>query len=36
VTSNPGCQMQLDSGVRSAGLPVRVLHLAEVLELATS
>jgi len=36
VTSNPGCQIQWDAGVRAAGLPVRVLHLAEVLELATS
>jgi glycolate oxidase iron-sulfur subunit len=36
VTSNPGCHMQWDAGVRAAGLPVRVLHLAEVLELATS
>lgn len=35
VTSNPGCQMQWDAGVRAAGLDVRVLHLAEVLELAT-
>ena len=36
VTSNPGCQMQWDAGVRAAGLHVRVLHLAEVLALATS
>jgi glycolate oxidase iron-sulfur subunit len=36
VTSNPGCQIQWDAGVRGAGLPVRVLHLAEVLELATA
>ena len=35
VTSNPGCHMQWDAGVRAAGMPVRVLHLAEVLELAT-
>ncbi|MBK7643134.1 MAG: 4Fe-4S dicluster domain-containing protein [Planctomycetes bacterium] len=35
VTSNPGCHMQWDAGVRRAGLDVRVLHLAELLELAT-
>ena len=32
VTANPGCQLQWESGVRRAGLDVRVLHLAEVLE----
>lgn len=35
VTSNPGCQIQWESGVRDANLDVRVLHLAEVLEEAT-
>jgi glycolate oxidase iron-sulfur subunit len=35
VTSNPGCQLQWESGVRERGLDVRVLHLAEALELAT-
>jgi glycolate oxidase iron-sulfur subunit len=35
VTSNPGCQLQWDAGVHAAQLPVRVMHLAEVLELAT-
>ncbi len=35
VTANPGCHLQWDTGVRAAGLDVRVLHLAELLELAT-
>jgi glycolate oxidase iron-sulfur subunit len=34
VTSNPGCQLQLISGVRQAGLRVKVLHVVEVLDLA--
>jgi glycolate dehydrogenase iron-sulfur subunit len=34
VTANPGCQIQWESGVRRAGLGVRVVHLAEVLERA--
>jgi glycolate oxidase iron-sulfur subunit len=34
VTANPGCQIQWESGVRRAGLAVRVLHLAEVLDAA--
>jgi len=32
VTANPGCQLQWESGVRSAQLEVEVRHLAEVLE----
>jgi len=32
VTANPGCQIQWESGVRRAGMPVRVLHLAELLD----
>lgn len=32
VTSNPGCQLQWSAGIRRAGLAVRVLHLAEVLD----
>lgn len=34
VASNTGCHMQLVAGVRKAGLKARVLHLAEVLDLA--
>jgi len=29
ITANPGCQLQWESGVRSSGLNVRVMHLAE-------
>lgn len=36
VTANPGCQMQWEAGVARAGLDVRVVHLAELLERATS
>ncbi len=32
VTANPGCQLQWVAGIRRAGLGVRVLHLAEVLD----
>jgi glycolate oxidase iron-sulfur subunit len=35
VTANPGCQLQWETGVARARVPVRVMHLAEVLELAT-
>jgi glycolate oxidase iron-sulfur subunit len=31
VTGNPGCILQLRFGMREAGLPVRVVHLAELL-----
>ncbi len=34
VTSNTGCHMQLLAGVRQAGLAVRVLHIAELLDLS--
>ncbi len=36
VTANPGCQLQWESGVRAAGLDVRVMHLAEVVARASS
>jgi glycolate oxidase iron-sulfur subunit len=36
VTANPGCQLQWEQGIARAGLDVRVLHLAEVVELAVS
>lgn len=34
VTANPGCAMQIESGLRRAGSRVRVLHVVEVLEAA--
>jgi glycolate oxidase iron-sulfur subunit len=34
VTANPGCQMQWETGLARAGLDVRVLHVAEVLDAA--
>lgn len=34
VTANPGCHLQWQSGVESAGLDVQVLHVAEVLDRA--
>jgi glycolate oxidase iron-sulfur subunit len=35
VTANPGCQMQWETGLARAGVDVRVMHIAEVLEIAT-
>ena len=32
VTANPGCMMQLDVGMRRAGLPGRVAHVVELLD----
>ena len=34
AVTNTGCAMQLLSGVRRAGLPIKVLHVAEILELS--
>jgi glycolate oxidase iron-sulfur subunit len=34
VTSNPGCILQIEKGLRDRGSPVRVLHLVEVLDQA--
>ena len=34
VTANPGCQMQLEAGVRAAGAGVTVVHLMDVLDRA--
>jgi glycolate oxidase iron-sulfur subunit len=31
VTANPGCQMQLSTGIRSRGSSMRVEHVAELL-----
>lgn len=36
VTTNPGCQMQYLAAVREAGIDARVMHLAEVLDEASS
>jgi glycolate oxidase iron-sulfur subunit len=35
VTANPGCQLQWETGLARAGVDVRVMHIAEVLEIAT-
>jgi glycolate oxidase iron-sulfur subunit len=34
ITANPGCQMQLEAGVRSSGADVTVVHLMDVLDRA--
>ncbi len=34
VTTNPGCQMQLQAGLQAAGIPMQVCHLSEVLDRA--
>lgn len=34
AVTNVGCAMQLISGVRRAGLPIKVMHVAELLELS--
>jgi glycolate oxidase iron-sulfur subunit len=34
VTTNTGCQMQLIAGVRKSGLPVKVMHVVELLDLS--
>jgi glycolate oxidase iron-sulfur subunit len=31
VSANPGCQMQLESGLRARGSTMQVLHVAELL-----
>jgi glycolate oxidase iron-sulfur subunit len=36
VTANPGCQMQYEAAVREAGVPARVLHIAQLLDEAQS
>src|SRR5262249_7242956 len=36
VTANPGCYLQLKSGLLERGSNVRVLHLAEVIDEATA
>jgi len=32
VTSNPGCMLQLEAGIEARELPVKVMHLAELLD----
>jgi glycolate oxidase iron-sulfur subunit len=34
ITANPGCQLQLQSGLRQARSPMRVLHLVDLLDMA--
>ena len=34
VTANPGCQMQIDAGLRAAGSRVKVMHVVDVLDRA--
>jgi glycolate oxidase iron-sulfur subunit len=34
VTGNPGCLMQIGAGLRAAGLPIRVAHPVELLDLS--
>jgi len=34
VTANPGCLMQLQSGIRSEGLRTEVVHLIDLLDRA--
>ncbi|MBX9772014.1 MAG: (Fe-S)-binding protein, partial [Candidatus Obscuribacterales bacterium] len=34
VTTNPGCLMQLEAGIKEAGLTVKAVHLAELLDQA--
>lgn len=36
VTTNPGCLLQLEKGIREAGLNIKVYHLAELLDQAYS
>jgi glycolate oxidase iron-sulfur subunit len=32
ISANPGCILQIRKGVDEAGLPIRVQHIAEVLD----
>jgi glycolate oxidase iron-sulfur subunit len=34
VTANPGCVMQLETGVRTQGLDAKVMHVVDVLDMA--
>jgi glycolate oxidase iron-sulfur subunit len=31
AVANPGCQMQLESGLRKSGSPMQVMHVSELL-----
>ncbi len=35
VTSNPGCLLQLEAGLRQAGAPIQVMHIADFLDTMT-
>jgi glycolate oxidase iron-sulfur subunit len=34
VTANPGCLMQIQMGIRQRGLPIQVMHIADMLSMA--
>ena len=36
ITSNPGCHFQLHKGVKEKGISIKVIHIAEILDMAMS